>query len=652
MLKTTNNSIAFVPGRFYGVSAEVGAFVYSGGLGSNCDINDPLVQFSLLDSAGGKHAVRSNLDPCTAPGAQLITPSGNKIAVARLSAQAYRWPASAPAGNGGFQIENTQNTRHGDDAAFSNVLVEDQTPQLDKAFSPSSIGVGETATLTFTITNTSELGAKNGWSFTDNFTAPLVLADTTAGGTCSSTSATGATTGASSVTLTGNIDQGVSSCTVTVHVKATRPGSVANDGSNIVADGVVPPTQGTTLVATNQPELTVEKTPDFSSANVGDTINASFVARNTGNVTPTGVSVGDTQTASSGPVTVSCPATTLAVGASMTCTGSYVVTAADFRVGGVQDTANASGTGPMGGTTNAQSSPVTVAVPDQPALSMTKTANLTHIHSVGQTITYTFVAKNTSRVPLMGVTVTDTQLAPAGPVTVTCPSTFTGALAGGASVTCTGTYIVTAADLNHGSVADTAVATGTDSNGDHVTAPKASLTIPSDLTSLTAGFQESGKPVLQTTNRQPPITGTGEPGTTVTIRDTQGNPVCTATVDSTGHYSCTPTSPLPYGSNDFTVTDSLGRTTTTHVTVYKLLTAVMTQTGTNSVTTASPRPPLSGTGTPNALMTVRDSTGRVACTAVSDASGNFSCTPTFDLTTGTTTLTVSDPFGNSGIRCR
>ena len=74
-------------------------------------------------------------------------------------------------------------------------------------------------------------------------------------------------------------------------------------------------------------------------------------------------------------------------------------------------------------------------------------------------INISFLVTNTGNVTLTDVTVVDTQAAPAGPLTTgpTCPQ---ATLAPGATQRCTGTYAVTQADIDHGTVSDTAVATG------------------------------------------------------------------------------------------------------------------------------------------------------------------------------------------------
>ena len=68
-----------------------------------------------------------------------------------------------------------------------------------------------------------------------------------------------------------------------------------------------------------------------------------FLVTNTGNVTLTGVTVDDPLV---GPV--SCPVTTLAPGASTTCTATYTLTQADVDAGTVDNTATVTGTPPTG----------------------------------------------------------------------------------------------------------------------------------------------------------------------------------------------------------------------------------------------------------------------------------------------------------------
>src|SRR5262249_45341954 len=80
-----------------------------------------------------------------------------------------------------------------------------------------------------------------------------------------------------------------------------------------------------TVTFVPQPSWTLSKTPSpttYTAAN--QTINYSYLLRNTGNVTITAISISDNKVS---PVT--CPSSALAAGASMTCTGTYATTGAD-----------------------------------------------------------------------------------------------------------------------------------------------------------------------------------------------------------------------------------------------------------------------------------------------------------------------------------
>ena len=81
------------------------------------------------------------------------------------------------------------------------------------------------------------------------------------------------------------------------------------------------------------------KTAGAPSGNAaGDTIDYSFVVTNTGNVTLDPVSVDDPLVGA-----VSCPVSSLAPGASTTCSATYVLTQADVDAGSVTNTATATG---------------------------------------------------------------------------------------------------------------------------------------------------------------------------------------------------------------------------------------------------------------------------------------------------------------------
>jgi uncharacterized repeat protein (TIGR01451 family) len=223
-------------------------------------------------------------------------------------------------------------------------------------------------------------------------------------------------------------------------------GSLTNIAS--ATDGVnTSPTDTVTVPATQNPSLALVKTASpatYSAA--GQAINYSYLLTNSGNVTLSGpFSVSDDK------ATVTCPATaSLAPGASLTCTATYPITQDDLDAGSVTNTAQAKA---FFGQTEILSDQeqATVTATQTPGLSLVKTAAPANYATVGQSISYNYEVTNSGNVTLSGpFSVTDDK------ATVTCPAT--ASLAPGASLTCTATYLVTQADLDAGSITNTATA--------------------------------------------------------------------------------------------------------------------------------------------------------------------------------------------------
>ncbi|GAA4160645.1 hypothetical protein GCM10022286_16980 [Gryllotalpicola daejeonensis] len=176
-------------------------------------------------------------------------------------------------------MRNANGVGAGNDAAFDNIRVLDVTPQLDKSFSPAAVPTGGISTLTFTVTNTSELSSKSGWGFTDNLPAGLTLASSAVGGTCDATTAV--TAGATSIAVTnGTLGQGEASCTITVQVTSATPGNYTNGPGNVTETGLNPP--GDATVSFSAPSYTVAKTASTSVAHPGDKVTYTITVRNTG----------------------------------------------------------------------------------------------------------------------------------------------------------------------------------------------------------------------------------------------------------------------------------------------------------------------------------------------------------------------------------
>jgi uncharacterized repeat protein (TIGR01451 family) len=251
-------------------------------------------------------------------------------------------------------------------------------------------------------------------------------------------------------------------------------GTIANTatGSASSAGGAVSGTASANVTATRTPGLSVAKSVTPTQfAGVGSTLNYSITATNTGNVTLTNVSVSDPKVSSLA-CTPTIPVASLAPGAQIVCTGSRTVTAADDTAGVVTNTATATGTPPVGPAVTGSGTARSTGLPKNPQITLTKTASPTAMTTVGETITYTIVAKNTGDAVLTDVSVTDPMV-----TGLTCvPSVPVATLALGESIACQGTHVVTQADLDSSPLLNTASASGSSIVGPVVTDADATVT--------------------------------------------------------------------------------------------------------------------------------------------------------------------------------
>ncbi|WP_312315945.1 OmpA family protein [Stenotrophomonas sp.] len=322
------------------------------------------------------------------------------------------------------------------------------TPTLNLGRDPAVTDAGDTITYTFGVTNTG------------NQTLSLLAVidthlDTAA--TCDKTTlsaigsdAIATCTGVYTITQ-ADMDNGVVNNTATA--EGTPPGSARVSSSPDSAQVVLDP----------QPVLVLDKTagaPTVSDGTLpavtdaGDTISYSFVVTNNGNVTLNNITVSDPLP---GMPPITCPPGQLAPGASTTCsTVVYTITQGDMDAGQVVNTATGQGTPPAGPNATGDDS-TTTPLAAGPAMTVVKSASPTTYFIVGQQINYSYLVTNTGNVTLSSLSLTDDRIA-----TVSCPATT---LAPGASTTCTGSYLITQADLDAGSVTNTATATAVPAQG-------------------------------------------------------------------------------------------------------------------------------------------------------------------------------------------
>ncbi|MFU7348997.1 Ig-like domain-containing protein [Pseudomonas paraeruginosa] len=139
------------------------------------------------------------------------------------------------------------------------------------------------------------------------------------------------------------------------------------------------------------------------------------------------------------------------------------------------------------------------------------------------------------------------------------------------------------------------------------------------------------------------LSGTAEPGSSVTLTDGNGNPIGQVTADGSGNWTFTPTTPLPNGTVvNATATDPSGNASApASVTVDAVAPATPVVNPSNGTT-------LSGTAEPGSTVTLTDGNGAPIGQVTADGSGNWSFTPSTALPNGTVVnATATDPSGNT-----
>ena len=343
-------------------------------------------------------------------------------------AEVFRTPATA-SGGGATSDEATATVTATQSPALS--LVKTATPA---AYST----VGQVITYSYVIKNTGNVTLTGTFSVNDD---------------------------KATVTVTQPADGALSpneTCSATATYTITQAdldgGSVKNTAT-ASGGGATSDEATATVTATQSPALSLVKTATPATySTVGQVITYSYVIKNTGNVTLTGTfSVNDDKAT----VTVTQPADgALSPNETCSATATYTITQADLDGGSVKNTATASG----GGATSDEAT-ATVTATQSPALSLVKTATPATYSTVGQVITYSYVIKNTGNVTLTGTfSVNDDKAT----VTVTQPAD--GALSPNETCSATATYTITQADLDGGSVKNTATASGGGATSDEATA--------------------------------------------------------------------------------------------------------------------------------------------------------------------------------------
>ncbi|MCX5532756.1 GEVED domain-containing protein [Streptomyces sp. NBC_00006] len=215
--------------------------------GTTCYYGGPKFRFYAMDGQTALPASSKVMDPCTATDAQTI----DRNEVAKLTADT---PVLFPGSQLGVRMTNDNGSPTGNDHAVDDIRVLDVSPQIDKAFDKSTMASGGATKLTFTVTNTSDLLAKKGWSFTDSLPGGMTVADPASATTTCTNGVATATPGGSSVQLKGDLTAGQRSCTLSVNVTAKKAGAYKNCAENLAdVKGLKPPTTCATVTVDEPP---------------------------------------------------------------------------------------------------------------------------------------------------------------------------------------------------------------------------------------------------------------------------------------------------------------------------------------------------------------------------------------------------------------
>jgi uncharacterized repeat protein (TIGR01451 family) len=340
-------------------------------------------------------------------------------------------------------------------------VTTDETPglSLTKSASPSSgVVAGDSVHYTMTAANTGTV-TLHGVSVSDPMAG---LSPITCTPSAPATLAPGDTVscGADYTVTQADVDAGSFSNTATVTgLDPSDAPTSANAGATVTADQ----TAGLSFTKSASPTNGVV---------AGDVVTYTFHGQNTGTVTVSNVGVTDPMPGLSPIACTPGAPTDLAPNATIDCTATYTVTPADVDAGSIANTATIDGEDP-GNQPVTNTAGATVLADQVSSISLAKTASPTSGLGVGDTVTYTMTATNDGTVSLHDVSVSDPM---AGLSALNCTPSIPAALASGESVTCTATYTVTQADVDNGSVSNTATVDALDPADAPVT-DSASLTV-------------------------------------------------------------------------------------------------------------------------------------------------------------------------------
>ena len=232
--------------------------------------------------------------------------------------------------------------------------------------------------------------------------------------------------------------------------------------------------------------LGLTKTTPSTNVVLGNVITYTYSVTNTGSLPLTNVTVTDPMAGLSAITCAPAQGSTLASGATMSCTATYTVTQADVDAGSIINTGTVTGKDPSNNTITKTASK-TVTAAQSSTLTLTKAAVPSSGVTAGSVVAYTLSGTNTGTTTLLNVTVSDPLVG-----ALSCAPATPATLAPNATISCTGSYTVTQANVDAGSFLNTGTISGLTPANNPVSAT-GSKTVTATQTS-TVGLTKSASP--------------------------------------------------------------------------------------------------------------------------------------------------------------
>lgn len=411
------------------------------------------IDLSGLTQADGTPSVTSGSTSSLAPDASVVLTASHRLTASDLSTLQVTETAVATGTYAGAAVTSDADpsTTGVDPATFTNdianprIQLEATDAVANDTDDDGRIEAGEKATFTYQLSNAGNVTLD-----------ALGLTDVPTGLGCAMTGKPTHLVGGTPWTFT---------CTVTLTQDDLDAGSVSAGDLTATADyqgSAVTDTAGASTAIAQHPALTTAVafgTISSAAATAGDEVAITYTVTNTGTVTIDGIAVDPSLV---DPDDTTCPATSLAPGASTACTATYPLSQDDVDAAALDESATASGQEPDGTAIDSAAGTAHAILTVAPALSIGLAQSYHQSGSAsaaGDTIGYTYTVTNTGDVTVGGVALADLTQA-TGAAAPTRTSGSATSLAPGASEVFTATHTVTAADITAAAVTETVQATG------------------------------------------------------------------------------------------------------------------------------------------------------------------------------------------------